>query len=160
KRTLVVYAHYDGQPVDPAQWTGAPFTPTLRDRPVEDGGKDIPRSAWKSPLGPESRLYARAASDDKAPIVGVLAALDALKAAGIPLSVNLKLFCEGEEEIGSPHLGNVLRKNADLLKADLWLFCDGPVHQSRKMQVFFGARGVTDVELTLYGPAKTLHSGH
>jgi acetylornithine deacetylase/succinyl-diaminopimelate desuccinylase-like protein len=75
-------------------------------------------------------------------------------------SVNLKVFLDGEEEAGSPHLRAMLEKNKDLLKADAWLLCDGPVHQSRKPLVFFGVRGVTDVELTLYGPSRALHSGH
>lgn len=157
QRTLVVYAHYDGQPADAAQWTGDPWAPTLRDKPVEEGGRDV---GFAGPFDPEWRLYARGASDDKAPIVGLLTALDALRATRTPLSVNLKVFFEGEEEAGSPHLESVLRANAELLRADLWLLCDGPVHQSRKMQLYFGARGVTGVDVTVYGPLRALHSGH
>jgi len=157
RRTVVVYAHYDGQPVDPTQWTGDPWNPVLRDKPVEAGGREVPLAGA---LEPEWRLYARGASDDKAPIVGLLAAVDALRAVKTPLSVNLKVFFEGEEEAGSPHLESVLRANAELLRADLWLLCDGPVHQSRKMQLYFGARGVTGVDLTVYGPLRALHSGH
>ena len=84
-------------------------------------------------------------------ILGLAAALDALRAARLPLSVNLKVFLEGEEEAGSPHLAAILEKYRDRLKADIWLLCDGPVHQTRRMQVFFGARGVTGVEITVYG---------
>ena len=160
RRTIVIYAHYDGQPVDPAQWKGSPFAPVLRDGPLEDGGRDVAFPVSGQRAKPEWRLYARGVSDDKAPILGVVAALDALKAHGVSPSVNLKVFFEGEEEAGSPHLASVLAKNVELLKADLWLFCDGPVHQSRRMQVFFGARGIADVELTLYGPRRSLHSGH
>ena len=54
----------------------------------------------------------------------------------------------------------MLEKNKELLKADAWLLCDGPVHQSRRPLVFFGVRGITGVELTLYGPSRALHSGH
>jgi acetylornithine deacetylase/succinyl-diaminopimelate desuccinylase-like protein len=54
----------------------------------------------------------------------------------------------------------VLAKNRELLRADAWLLCDGPVHQSRRPQLVFGARGVTDVEITLYGPSRAVHSGH
>jgi acetylornithine deacetylase/succinyl-diaminopimelate desuccinylase-like protein len=160
RRTLVVYAHYDGQPVDPARWTTAPWTPTLRAGRLEDGAAEVPLADARSPLDPAWRLYARSASDDKAPIVGILAALDALADAKIPLSVNLKLFLEGEEEAGSPHLERTLAANRELLGGDVWLLCDGPVHQSGRMQVFLGARGVTDVELTVYGPLRPLHSGH
>jgi acetylornithine deacetylase/succinyl-diaminopimelate desuccinylase-like protein len=90
----------------------------------------------------------------------MLRAIDALRAARVPLSVNLKFFLEGEEEAGSPHLRDMLGRNADLLRADVWLFGDGPVHQSRRQQVVFGVRGVVGAELTVYGPRRALHSGH
>ncbi len=159
-KTVVFYAHYDGQPVDAAAWKGEPWNPALRDGPLEGGGRDIPWSPLPSPLPPEARVYARGAGDDKAPIIGFVAALDALKALGARPSINLKFFLEGEEEAGSPHLAEVLREYAPKLKADAWIFCDGPVHQSRRMLVFFGARGVVDVEMTVYGPVRALHSGH
>jgi acetylornithine deacetylase/succinyl-diaminopimelate desuccinylase-like protein len=158
--TLLFYAHYDGQPVDPSQWTGDPWSPVLRDRPVEAGGRVLPLDGLRAPLDPEWRLYARSASDDKAPIAGLLAALDALRASRLPLAVNLKLFLEGEEEAGSPHLPALLARQRERLAADLMLLCDGPVHQSRRMQLYFGARGITDVEITVYGPLRALHSGH
>ena len=81
-------------------------------------------------------------------------------AAGASPSVNLKFFFEGEEEAGSGHLRELLEQNAALLAADAWLFGDGPVHQSRRQQIVFGVRGVTGVELTVYGPSHGLHSGH
>jgi len=160
RRTVVFYAHYDGQPVDPARWTGKPWEPVVRDGSLESGGKDVAWSALAAPVDPRFRLYARSSSDDKAAIVGLLSALDALKAGGLARSVNVKFFFEGEEEAGSPHLARILRDNAPLLAADLWLFCDGPVHQSGRKLVFFGTRGVTDVELTAYGALRRLHSGH
>jgi acetylornithine deacetylase/succinyl-diaminopimelate desuccinylase-like protein len=160
KRTLAIYAHYDGQPVTEADWATPPWTPTLRDGPVEKGGRVIPLEGLTGPTQPEWRLYARSAGDDKATIIALLTALDALGALGASPSVNLKVFLDGEEEAGSPHLRAVLEKNKGLLQADGWLLCDGPVHQSRRPLVFFGVRGVTDVELTLYGPSRALHSGH
>jgi acetylornithine deacetylase/succinyl-diaminopimelate desuccinylase-like protein len=156
-RTLMIYAHYDGQPVDPAEWASDPWTPVLRDGPVELGGQLVPMQA---PFDPEFRLFARSAGDDKAPIIALTAALDALDAAGIAPSVNLKLFLDGEEEAGSPHLAQVLADNRDLLAADLWLFCDGPVHQSRRWQLVYGVRGATGFDLTVFGPNRPLHSGH
>lgn len=160
RRTVVLYAHYDGQPVDPAKWIGKPWQPVLRDGPVEASGRDVPWETVKAPVNPEWLLYARSAGDDKAPAIGLALALDALRAAKLPLSVNLKFFIEGEEEAGSPHLPAILEKHRGRLKADAWLLFDGPVHQSRRMQLFYGARGVTGVELTLYGPSRRLHSGH
>jgi acetylornithine deacetylase/succinyl-diaminopimelate desuccinylase-like protein len=160
ERTVIVYAHYDGQPVDPAEWTGQPWQPVVRDGDLAAAAKEVPWAGLKAPLDPEWRIYARSASDDKAPIVGWLTAIDALRAAQIPISVHLKFFFEGEEEAGSPHLRDLLQQHADLLQADGWLLCDGPVHQTRRMQVFFGARGTTDLEMTVYGPSRQLHSGH
>jgi acetylornithine deacetylase/succinyl-diaminopimelate desuccinylase-like protein len=159
QRTLVIYAHYDGQPVRASDWKGDPWRPVLRDGPLPDG-RDVSLETLSGPLPAEWRLYGRSASDDKAPIVGVLAALDALRAAGLAPTVNLKLFFEGEEEAGSSHLRAVLTKHAAALQADAWVFCDGPVHASRRMQLFFGARGVTSLEMTVYGPTRSLHSGH
>jgi acetylornithine deacetylase/succinyl-diaminopimelate desuccinylase-like protein len=158
KHTLLFYAHYDGQPVDKTQWASDPWTPVLRDGPAD--GKTIPLESLKGPLNPEWRIYARSASDDKAPIQAVLTAIDALRAAKIPIGVNVKVFFEGEEEAGSPHLEQIFRENHAVLKGDLWVLSDGPVHQTRRMQLFFGARGVTDLELTVYGPGRVLHDGH
>src|SRR5258707_88608 len=90
-------------------------------------------------------------------IVAMFAAIDSLKSRP---SVNLKFVFEGEEEAGSPHLAAYLDKYAEQLRGDVWMLCDGPVHQSRRMQLFFGARGITEIELTVYGPIKGLHDGH
>lgn len=143
-RTVVFYSHYDGQPVDAKQWKTAPFDPVLVGKVTD----------------PEARLYARSASDSKAPIMAMLAALDRLKASGTKLHQNVKFFFEGEEERGSTHLAQILTPNKALLKGDVWLICDGPVHQSRKQQIVFGARGDRSVEITVYGPNRELHSGH
>ena len=160
KYTVVFYAHYDGQPVDPSQWTGSPWKPVLRDKPLEQGGREIPFPEQDYSQLDEARLYGRSTSDDKAAIVAILSALDALRAASAQPSVNLKFFFEGEEEAASPHLRQFLEHNRDLLKADAWIFCDGPVHQSRRMEVVYGVRGSLGLELTLYGATRTLHDGH
>ena len=159
-KTVVLYAHYDGQPVDTSKWTTPPWQPVLRDKALDAGGRVIPIPTSAGAIQGEWRLYARSASDDKAPIIAMLTALDALNDAGVKPSVNLKFFFEGEEEAGSGHLRELLVKHADLLKADAWLFGDGPVHQSRRQQIVFGARGVTGVNMTVYGPSRGLHSGH
>jgi acetylornithine deacetylase/succinyl-diaminopimelate desuccinylase-like protein len=160
KRTLMIYAHYDGQPVVEAQWSSPPFSPVLLDRPRGEGGRPLDLAALRGPAPAEAYLYARSAGDDKAPIQALSSALDALEQARIPLALNLKVFLEGEEEAGSPHLRAVLEREKARLTADAWLFCDGPVHQTRRPQLAFGARGVVDLEVTLYGPARALHSGH
>jgi acetylornithine deacetylase/succinyl-diaminopimelate desuccinylase-like protein len=160
RRTAVFYAHYDGQPVDPPKWATSPWKPVIRNAPLERGGKEVPWNSLSVPVNPEFRLYARSAGDDKMAIVGLLAALDAMKAAAIPPSINVKFFFEGEEEAGSPHLADILRTNASHLRSDVWFFCDGPAHPSGRRLLFFGARGITDVEITAYGAVRRLHSGH
>ena len=159
-RTITFYAHYDGQPLDPKEWASPPFEPTLRDRPVEDGGRVIPLPPAGTTFDPEWRLYARAAADDKAPIVALMTAVDAIRAAGITLKANVKFAFEGEEEAGSLNLEKTLAANKDLFSADLWLMCDGPLYQTRQQSIVFGARGVTSVDITVYGPRTELHSGH
>lgn len=160
-RTLGIYVHYDGQPVDPSQWTATePWKPALYSGPVEAGGEPLPFPGPGEPVDPEWRLYARAAGDDKAPIPAILAALDAFREAGIRPTSNLVFFFEGEEEAGSAHLEELMRAHRDELRVDAWLICDGPVHQSRRPQLVFGVRGYTGVDLTVYGAARYLHSGH
>jgi acetylornithine deacetylase/succinyl-diaminopimelate desuccinylase-like protein len=166
RRTLIFYAHYDGQPVDPAAWTnGKPFEPALRTDSLENGGKRIPLPA-NSPDHPaiyngDWRIYARSSSDDKSPIVALLAALDALRANKIPLGINLKLILEGEEEDGSPNLERVLLAHKNLIDdAGVLITGDGPVHQSGRPLVFFGDRGILGFQITTYGAIRALHSGH
>jgi acetylornithine deacetylase/succinyl-diaminopimelate desuccinylase-like protein len=163
-RTIIFYAHYDGQPVDPSAWTNkSPFIPILRDNSIEAGGKPIPfpdSPAASNAYQDDWRIYARSASDDKSPIVALLAALDALRAKNIPIAVNLKFILEGEEEAGSTHLQQTLQLHKNLLQADLLIAGDGPVHQSGRPLVFFGNRGDIGLDITVYGPVRSLHSGH
>jgi acetylornithine deacetylase/succinyl-diaminopimelate desuccinylase-like protein len=163
KRTVIFYAHYDGQPVDAAAWTDhAPFEPILYDNAMDAGGKRIPFPAPAAipHYKDDWRIYARSASDDKSPIVALLAAIDALNEKKIPLAVNLKVIFEGEEEAGSEHLQQTLALHKNLLAADVLLTGDGPVHQSGRPLIFFGARGDIGLDITVYGPVRALHSGH
>jgi acetylornithine deacetylase/succinyl-diaminopimelate desuccinylase-like protein len=160
RRTVVFYAHYDGQPVTPSQWQSDPFTPVMRSGPLDSGEHEVDWKSARPPFDPQWRLFARAASDDKASIVAFLAAFDALKSVHRRPSVNIKVVWEGEEERGSPHLADTLRRNRELLAADLWLIGDGPVHQSRRQMLYFGARGTLGLEATVYGPMRALHDGH
>ena len=160
-RTLVLYAHYDGQPTDSAAWHGShPWRPVFRTARLDRGGQIVPLPAPGAPIDPEWRLYARSASDDKAGVMAILSAVDALRAGGLAPTSNLKFFFEGEEEAGSPHLDAILRGHAQLLRADAWIVADGPVHQSGHKQVVFGVRGDVNVDVTVYGPVRPLHSGH
>ncbi len=160
-RTVVLYAHYDGQPTDPKQWTGSlPWQPVFRSAALEKAGVNVSLPAPSNSINPEWRLYARSASDDKAGVMVILAAVEALRKSGVTPTSNLKFFFDGEEEAGSPHIAEILQANKDLLAADAWLICDGPVHQSGRKQVVFGVRGDTNVDVTVYGAKRPLHSGH
>lgn len=160
-RTLIFYAHYDGQPTDPRQWSGSlPWEPVLRSAPLEAGGKLLPAPKANETINPEGRLYGRSAADDKAGVMAIVSAFDALIASGVKPTSNLKFFFDGEEEAGSPHLAEILKTNKELLQGDAWIICDGPVHQSGRKQVVFGVRGDTNVDVTVYGAKRPLHSGH
>jgi acetylornithine deacetylase/succinyl-diaminopimelate desuccinylase-like protein len=159
KRTVIFYAHYDGQPVTPSQWATPPFAPMMRGGTLQAKAPPVDWQAAAA-LDPEWRLYGRAVSDDKASIAAFLAAYDALKATGHKPKINIKVVWEGEEERGSPHLEAILAANKALFASDLWLIGDGPVHQSRKPTLYFGARGTMGLELGVYGPLRALHDGH
>ncbi len=161
KQTLIFYAHYDGQPVNPAQWAKEldPFKPKLFLDAIDKGGTNIPFPA-NGNYNNDWRIYARSASDDKAGVDAILNAYDAIIKSALTPGYNLKFFFEGEEEAGSPHLNEILENYKSLLQSDLWIICDGPVHQSGKKQIVFGVRGDTHVDLTVYASKRPLHSGH
>lgn len=161
KHTILFYAHYDGQPVDPSKWIDTkPFVPALRTNSIDAGGKLIPFPDKPDSYKDDWRIYARAAGDDKAPIIGVLAAVDALHANNIPMAVNLKVIFEGEEEDSSPHLEAAVDARKNLFRGDVLITADGPVDQSGRPLIFFGNRGVVSVRITVFGPLHPLHSGH
>jgi len=138
-RTLLFYAHYDGQAVNPPAWNQPdPFKPVVR----------------------EGRLYARSAADDKAPIEMICAALDALSANGLKPTSNIRVILDGEEEAGSPSLVPAIAKYRDKLSADMMLIFDGPIHTSNRPTIAFGARGILTGTLTVYGPKAGVHSGN
>ena len=158
KRTVIFYAHYDGQPIGQRGWISSPFQPSMRTALPE--AKPVDWQNATGPLDPDWRLFARSAGDDKATVQAMFSALDALKAGHIKPTVNIKLLYEGEEEQGSPHFSALVAKNLDLLQCDLMIMGDGPMHQSGKQMVNFGNRGITSLTMTVYGPTKPLHDGH
>jgi acetylornithine deacetylase/succinyl-diaminopimelate desuccinylase-like protein len=161
KQTLIFYAHYDGQPVNPKQWNQnlTPFIPKLYTAAIDKKGINIP-FPLDGKYNNEWRIYARSASDDKAGVAAIINAYDAINKSELKPKYNLKFFFEGEEEKGSTHLDEILQKNAALLQSDLWIICDGPVHQSGKKQIYFGVRGDANLDLTVYASKRALHSGH
>ncbi len=162
KRTLLLYAHYDGQPVAPAAWKQAdPFTPVLRTGRIDRDGRDVPDAEGKTTAFEDDwRLYARSASDDKSPIVALCAAIDALKASGLTPTSNVHVILDGEEEASSPSLVPAIARYRDRLRADLMIILDGPGHSSGRPTVAFGARGIVTFDLTVFGPRAGVHSGN
>jgi acetylornithine deacetylase/succinyl-diaminopimelate desuccinylase-like protein len=154
-RTLVFLAHYDGQPLDPKGWSTPPFSPSLK-----TNGQVIPLPAPGSHFDPESRIYPRSAADDKAPIMALLSAIDAIRAARLSTKSNIKFVFEGEEEAGSTNFAKILGSNKQLFSGDVWLHLDGPLHQSRRQSILFGDRGISVLDVTVYGARNELHSGH
>jgi acetylornithine deacetylase/succinyl-diaminopimelate desuccinylase-like protein len=160
-RTLCFYAHYDGQPVDRAQWVHEPFEPVLYDGSMDTGGQPITYPEAGEAIDEEWRIYARGASDDKAPIIALAAAVDALKQSDIGYTSNIKLFFDGEEEMSSPHVEAYFANYAALFdEIDVWLLFDGAVYPTGDPSFNFGSRGVTGIQLTVYGATRPLHSGH
>ncbi len=136
--TLLVYGHYDVQPVDPvAEWRTPPFEPTL------DGDK----------------LYCRGASDDKGQVMAILSAVEAYMQSAGRLPLNLKILIEGEEEISSPSMAALLRQHQGRLTADAVLICDQAMLGPNLPLIEYGVRGNCYLEVEVAGPAGDLHSG-
>ena len=138
KPTLLIYGHYDVQPPDPLdEWTSPPFEPTERD----------------------GCLFGRGASDDKGSSVIAIAAVAAYLRQTGACPVNVKLFLEGEEEVGSPSLPAIVARYGGLLRADAMLSADGGRASPTLPTINVGARGNTGFEVKLTTAAKDLHSG-
>jgi len=162
RKTILFYAHLDGQPVVPAEWhQPSPWIPVLKAKSANGTWAPIPTDRLVSgPVDPQWRLFARAVADDKAPIMMFLAAARAMRAAGVAPSVNVKLLIDSEEEKNSPSLAGVLARNRDLLRADAMIVNDGPMHLSNRPTLIFGNRGIVTATLTVWGPSHAAHSGH
>jgi acetylornithine deacetylase/succinyl-diaminopimelate desuccinylase-like protein len=140
--TVLIYGHYDVQPVDPVEkWETPPFEPTIKSGPDGD------------------RLYARGASDDKGQIFVHVAAVAALLQNRGSLPVNVKFLIEGEEEVGSKALMEYVPAHAAKLAADVCLVSDTHILSPSQPSIIYGLRGMWAGELTVRGPRRDLHSG-
>lgn len=137
KPTVLVYDHYDVQPVDPLHlWNSEPFEAEIRD----------------------NRMYARGASDNKAGVWGNLKVFEAMLKANGELPLNVKIMFEGEEESGSPSIEPFVEANKDLLKADVLLNCDGGFTPDEP-KIYYAGRGIVSAQVKVTGPKADIHSG-
>ncbi|MHC5065738.1 MAG: M20/M25/M40 family metallo-hydrolase [Planctomycetota bacterium] len=159
--TLLVYLQADGQPVDPSKWhQESPWQPVLKERSDSGEWATIPWERLQGEIDPEWRVFARSASDSKGPIAQFLSAIDLMDRAGLEPEYDLKIIVDTEEEMGSPNLPEALVQNRELLSADMLVIFDGPPHVSGEPTLKFGARGISTITLTTYGPRLAQHSGH
>lgn len=136
--TILIYGHYDVQPVDPLElWDSAPFEPEVRD----------------------NKLYARGASDDKGQVFMHIKAVEALMKENGSLPVNVKFLIEGEEEVGSPNLEQYIENNKEKLAADIIVISDTGMQGPGQPAVCYGLRGLTGVQIDIQGAKGDLHSG-
>jgi acetylornithine deacetylase/succinyl-diaminopimelate desuccinylase-like protein len=161
-KTVLFYAHFDGQPVIPAEWAQrSPFEPVVKARDAQGRWAEVDRDRlFAAPFDPELRVFARSASDDKAPIMMLLTAIDLLERQSKSPAINVKVILDGEEEISSPSLAGMVRSNPSLFAADALVVLDGPAHESGRPTLAFGNRGITQATLRVFGPRSPLHSGH
>ncbi len=137
KPTVLVYGHYDVQPVDPLDlWHTPPFEPTIKN----------------------GMIFARGSADDKGQFFMHVKALEIMNQTG-PLPCNIKFIIEGEEEIGSPSLGDFVSSHKELLKADVILISDTSMISLETPSIEIGVRGLAYIQVELTGPNRDLHSG-
>ena len=161
QKTVLVYLQIDGQPTDSTKWfQETAFTPTLKQRDNNGKWQPIDWNNIHNAYDPELRIFARSTSDAKGPVVMFLAAMDAIKSLNIDPSYNLKIIMDFEEEMGSPNLPPAVAVHKEALASDILIIFDGPLHISNKPTLKFGARGISDLTLTVFGPRAPQHSGH
>ena len=141
--TVLVYGHYDVQPADPIDlWTNPPFDPVIK----------------KTELHPEGAIFARGACDDKGQMYMHVKAVESMLAKN-ELPCNVKFMIEGEEEVGSEHLGIFVTNEKERLSADIILVSDTGMLANDVPSITTGLRGLSYVEVEVTGPNRDLHSG-
>lgn len=162
-QTVLFYGHADGQPVDPGKWVLAPpFSPVYGTMSVDSLGvvQYAPAELPAKPEKSDVRLFARASSDAKAPLMMFLVAWDQLIADGKRPDYHVKLIIDPMEEASSPDLPAAVERYREDLAADHLVILDGPVHLTNRPTLVGGARGIATARLTVYGPRLAQHSGH
>lgn len=161
-RTVLFYLHFDGQPVTPSEWKQeSPWKPALKRRATDGTWETLPLdSLYGKDPDPEWRIFGRSSSDDKGPIVMLLAAADALRSLSLAPAFHVKVLLDSQEEKGSPSIPRVVAANKEVLKAGAVVLVDGPRHESGRPTLVLGNRGLVAATLTVFGAKGELHSGH
>ena len=164
-KTVLIYMHLDGQPVDLSKWNQEnPFIPVYKLK--EDGkfvdydSNKIANIDYETLEEKDIRIFARASSDAKGPVMMLIQAMKFMNSKNIDNKFNLKLIMDFEEEKGSPSLPDAVKKHSTILKSDALLIFDGPQHESDLPTLNFGNRGISSITLKTYGPVVPQHSGH
>ncbi|MCB0492697.1 MAG: M20/M25/M40 family metallo-hydrolase [Cyclobacteriaceae bacterium] len=160
-KTVLIYLQIDGQPVDTSKWfQESPWTPTLKEKNSNGEWRAINYERLYENYNPDWRVFARSTSDAKGPAVAFLGSLDAMIEAKAEPNYNIKVIMDFEEELGSPRLPEAVTKYKKELASDMFIIFDGPRHVSNEPTLSFGARGISDITITTYGPRQPVHSGN
>ena len=164
-KTVLIYMHLDGQPVDLSKWNQEnPFIPVYKFKEdvkfVDYDSNKIATIDYETLEEKDIRIFARASSDAKGPVMMLIQAMKFMNSKNIDNKFNLKLIMDFEEEKGSPSLPDAVKKHSTILKSDALLIFDGPQHESDLPTLNFGNRGISSITLKTYGPVVPQHSGH
>jgi acetylornithine deacetylase/succinyl-diaminopimelate desuccinylase-like protein len=156
KPNVLFYLQIDGQPVDKSAWNQSnPFEPVIKNQE----GVEISWNEIETKIDPEWKIFGRSTSDSKGPAMCLISALNALRKKNIPPAYNVKVIMDFQEELSSPTIADLVKKNRALLAADRLVIMDGTRHISDIPTIMFGARGIATLTLTVYGAKENLHSG-
>ncbi|MCV6630378.1 MAG: M20/M25/M40 family metallo-hydrolase [Flavobacteriaceae bacterium] len=159
--TVLFYFHIDGQPADATNWDQEdPFVPVLKEQDADGAWQTLDWARLDGALDMDWRIYARAAADDKAPILMFIKALQILEAKNKKPRFNVKVIFDPEEEYGSSALLSTIGQYKSTYAADYFVVMDGPMHDSNRPTLTFGCRGIATCAITTYGSALPQHSGH
>lgn len=161
-KTVLIYLQVDGQPVDPNHWfQDNPYEAVLKEQAKEGGWEIIDWSnLTEKPLDMDWRIFARSTADSKGAVNMFLTAIDMMLDQKLSTNFNMKVIMDFEEEIGSPNLPQAVTKYKKELAADMLIIFDGPLHISGDPSLTFGARGISEITLKVFGPIFPQHSGH
>ena len=161
KKTVLVYLQVDGQPVDTTKWHQPnPYIPALKEKNANGSWNIIPWNKLEGEINNDWRIFSRSASDARGPDMMFLKAIDILNDFKFKPDYNLKVIMDFEEELGSPNLPKAVLENKELLAADMLVIFDGPRHLSNQPTLSYGARGIAQITIEVFGPRSPLHSGN